>query len=413
MHFGLDALSHGTLFDDQADPGNQIPYPSANIATNYAYVSNSVATPLVPEEALGAFIGEDPNGLWTLSLRDAASIDVGTLNSWKLFLTTLPTTPVTTVKTFSNSTPLAIPDTAATISSTIAVSGAGTVLGRLRLTTNLAHASSGQIEMTLLSPGGRIVTITKQRGGASTNVFAGTMWDDEADPGSPIPYTGNPNLVTDHTYAANTLASPLVVEEALAAFNGENPNGFWTLTLRDVTTSATGTLYGWTIEVGTIRCLPAACPVNCDDANVCTTDICDAGSGCRHAPGPDADGDTVCDAADCAPADAGAFAIPAEVTGLGVSGGTNATISWRSAAPGAGAGTVHQVLRGVVSQLPVGTGGSETCLAAGLSGTSITDNVLPAAGSSFYYLVRGKNTCGRGTYGYATSGAERTSAVCP
>ncbi len=409
---GVDVFN-GTLFDDQADPGGQIPYASAHIVTNYAYVSNSVATPLVPEEALGAFIGEDPNGEWTLSLRDAEPIDVGTLNGWTLFLTTLPTTPLTMVKAFGNSAPLPIPDTAATVSSSITVSGAGTVLGRLRLTTNLAHPSPGQIEMTLSSPAGRVVTIAKQRGGANADVFASTTWDDKADPGSPIPYTDNPNLVTDHTYEANTLASPLVVEEALSAFNGEDPNGVWTLTLRDVATPAEGTLYGWTIEVGTIRCRPASCPVSCDDANVCTIDTCDPGTGCRHAPGPDIDGDTVCDAADCAPSDAGAFAIPAEVGGLGVSGGSSATIHWLSAAPGAGSGTVHQVLRGVVSQLPVGTGGSETCLAEGLPGTSITDDATPVAGSAFYYLVRGENACGAGTYGRTSRDAERTSTACP
>ena len=31
----------------------------------------------------------------------------------------------------------------------------------------------------------------------------------------------------------NQTATPLVPEEALAAFNGENPNGTWTLTISD------------------------------------------------------------------------------------------------------------------------------------------------------------------------------------
>ena len=43
----------------------------------------------------------------------------------------------------------------------------------------------------------------------------------------------NDGLVTDHVYVNNTLASPLVPEEALGAFIGENPNGTWTLTVSD------------------------------------------------------------------------------------------------------------------------------------------------------------------------------------
>jgi hypothetical protein len=51
-------------------------------------VNLTAATPLVPEEALGAFIGENPNGTWTVTIDDDAGGDIGTLNSWSLALTT-------------------------------------------------------------------------------------------------------------------------------------------------------------------------------------------------------------------------------------------------------------------------------------------------------------------------------------
>jgi hypothetical protein len=70
-------------------------------------------------------------------------------------------------------------------------------------------------------------------------------------------------------------------------------------------------------------------------------------------------------------------------------------------------------MRGALRQFPVGTGGSETCLASGVAGASTIEATTPAGGAGFYYLVRGRNVCGSGTYGFATSGAERITTACP
>jgi hypothetical protein len=88
------------------------------------------------------------------------------------------------------------------------------------------------------------------------------------------------------------------------------------------------------------------------------------------------------------------------------------TLRWNSAAPGAGTATVHEVLRGALSQLPVGSGASEVCLASAGVGTTTTDPEGPSQGQGFWYLVRGSNACGVGTYGAATSGT-RVSSACP
>jgi hypothetical protein len=125
----------------------------------------------------------------------------------------------------------------------------------------------------------------------------------------------------------------------------------------------------------------------------------------------DLDGDGVDNGSDCAPSDPSAFAVPGEVAHLTFIDAT--TLHWDSAAPAAGVGTVHQVLRGVLSQLPVGSGVSETCVATGEAGTGYGDATLPAPGTGFWYLVRGKNSCGLGTYGTRSNGTPRTSAACP
>jgi hypothetical protein len=127
---------------------------------------------------------------------------------------------------------------------------------------------------------------------------------------------------------------------------------------------------------------------------------------------PDGDADGVADVCDCAPANPTAFSIPAAVTALKFAS-DKTTLSWNSAAPTSGSGTVHDLVRGSLLELPVGAGGSESCIASGTAAASAQDPAVPANNSGFWYLVRGKNGCGKGSYGRATGGLEEVSASCP
>ncbi|MEW5807642.1 MAG: hypothetical protein AB1756_09900, partial [Acidobacteriota bacterium] len=139
----------------------------------------------------------------------------------------------------------------------------------------------------------------------------------------------------------------------------------------------------------------------------------DYNTGGRYYVGnPDGDSDGMADACDCAPADEGATKAPSEVRNLRL-GWDKKTLTWYSAASGAGQGTVHDVLRFSLSELPVGTGPSETCLASGVEEGRAEDSQSPVAGEGFGYLVRGRNSCGVGTYGFSSDGSERTSDACP
>jgi hypothetical protein len=139
----------------------------------------------------------------------------------------------------------------------------------------------------------------------------------------------------------------------------------------------------------------------------------DYNTGGRYAVGNlDADADGVADACDCAPADGGATKVPSEVGDLRV-GRDKVTLTWYSAASGAGQATVHDVLRSFLGELPVGTGPSETCVASGVAEARAEDPQTPGSGQGFGYLVRGRNSCGIGTYGFASDGAERLSTACP
>jgi hypothetical protein len=124
----------------------------------------------------------------------------------------------------------------------------------------------------------------------------------------------------------------------------------------------------------------------CNDGNPCTlTDVCQEG---------------VCRGLNYTPP-------PVEVDNgvrLSHSGGVT-TVTW-NAAPGS---TSSAVLRGLVSQLPVGPGGGdEVCLDDAVTGASLMDAQDPALDAAYWYLVQGRNACGSGPYG-----PQRASTTCP
>ncbi len=87
-------------------------------------------------------------------------------------------------------------------------------------------------------------------------------------------------------------------------------------------------------------------------------------------------------------------------------------LHWTSDAAHSGSSTNYDVVRGRLDELPVGSGSSETCIEPGSPDTASHDVSMPAVGTGFYYVVRGRNGCATGGYGSATSGAERTSSSC-
>jgi len=62
---------------------------------------------------------------------------------------------------------------------------------------------------------------------------------------------------------------------------------------------------------------------------------------------------------------------------------------------------------------PSVSGSVAVCLASGVPGATISDLSLPTAGSAFYYLIRGRNVCGTGPYGFRSDGSVIVSTACP
>ena len=178
-----------------------------------------------------------------------------------------------------------------------------------------------------------------------------------------------------------------------ASYSWTGPNGFTSTqqnpSLPSATSAASGT-YAVTVNgcssptTTSVTVVPSG--AGCDDGNACTAgDVCGSG---------------ICSGT--------LISAPPETNGVSASA-DKATYSW-SAAPFA---TQYDVVRGSTSALPVGpSAGDEVCF-DNLPGPSLVDPAVPASGSAFWYLSRGENACGIGTYGTQSNGSPRITATCP
>lgn len=257
---GNDDVFNGTVWSDRANPGGQVPYTTnAGLVTDHPYTNLVLASPLVPEESLAAFAGENPNGTWTLTISDDLTGDGGSLDQWSLDLVGFAQPPIVSPpQSFTNNTPLAIPTGPEVVSSTLEVSGLEHPICGVSLNTALQHTFAADLDITLQSPSGSVMTLTTDNGAGNDNVFDGTLWIDTANPGGQVPYTTNQGLVTDHAYTNLVTATPLVPEESFGLFRGENGNGTWTLTISDDLAGDGGSLNSWSLNLITCTCAQPA-----------------------------------------------------------------------------------------------------------------------------------------------------------
>ncbi|MGV6853218.1 MAG: proprotein convertase P-domain-containing protein [bacterium] len=244
---GATGAFFSTYFDDSAISNNTV-----TDATYGGYNGGHAETPLMVESALGAFIGEDPNGTWTIEVVDTApGGPVATLNSWGLEIKSLDKTPDATSVSASSTANSLISDSAA-VTDQLSVSTLGKVICDVDLNTNITHTFSADLDINLKSPQGTIVTITTDNGSDFDDVFNGTLWDDSASENA-----------TDFVYANSVVATSLVPEGAMSAFNGEDPNGNWSLFITDDTAGNDGTLVSWGLDIKTCA---AGAPVAANDS---------------------------------------------------------------------------------------------------------------------------------------------------
>ena len=148
---------------------------------------------------------------------------------------------------------LPIPDNGSVVS--VLTSELAGVVVDVDVTLDLTHPTSDQLDIYLVAPSGRTVTLSTDNGQQFDDVFAGTTFDDQA-PGSP----SAPN-VRNFTYANMVATGPIQPEGALSAMVGEPAMGPWALVVVDDSGGSTGLLRSWSLTLSTLSSLPAAAPV--------------------------------------------------------------------------------------------------------------------------------------------------------
>ena len=127
----------------------------------------------------------------------------------------------------------------------------------------------------------------------------------------------------------------------------------------------------------------------------------------------DQDGDGAGDPCDCAPADESAAAIPLEISNLQLRkriADSRVELNWDSQL------AHYDVITAPIEDFASGTGvGGAKCLVDDLVEPTTDDQLISVTDAlGAYYVVRGKNICGSGTYGSGTDGVVRDPLeACP
>ena len=238
---------NGTIWDDQAPKE----------ATEIVYTDDVPEATLVPEGALGAFIGENPNGDWTLKVEDTNAGDTGTLTRWQLNLT-------------GQDVASGLDDH---VRQRLARRG-DPGLRRRRSGGGNGHQHGDGLRRSRVphrpqpddDPAAR--RLERPRRHAEVAQGHGRDHHDRQRhvrrqrlQRHPLGRLGDRLAVPARAhvrapYVDGNVMPKLNVEGALAAFIGENPNGVWTLSVKDDAAGDTGTLQSWQLDIAAT----AGCP---------------------------------------------------------------------------------------------------------------------------------------------------------
>ena len=164
--------------------------------------------------ALSTLRGRSTRGAWTLNVRDLAPRDVGRLQRWGLDIGAAAALPNVVVLKESPGT--AIPDNAAAgITRTLANAQAFT-LASVEVAVEISHSWVGDLEVSLVSPGGSTVPLHTRAGGSTRDLVA--------------------------TYTAATTPG-------LGALAGQPAAGNWKLRVADREAQDVGKLNGWRLTL--------------------------------------------------------------------------------------------------------------------------------------------------------------------
>ncbi|HEX2837817.1 MAG TPA: DVUA0089 family protein [Phycisphaerales bacterium] len=152
---------------------------------------------------------------------------------------------------FTRSSSLNIPDTP-TVTDTLVVSGGPAAITDVNVTITLSHADLSQLDILLIPPGGSQYLVLCADAASIPGTLDHTRFDDAACGGL---YTGTAPFHASFRPKGGivipylgTIPPPPQWMTSLAALNGTDANGPWTLLIDDDTDGGTGVLQSWSLE---------------------------------------------------------------------------------------------------------------------------------------------------------------------
>lgn len=171
------------------------------------------------------------------------------------------------VQNFSVSGPISLPDAQQTLPSTIFVSGFETEVADVNVTLHgLSHGVANDLDVLLVGPQGQTALILSDVGDSANNVTL--LLDDQAprqvpSAGALSSGTFQPtNFTSGDSFSPPAPTSPSTGSE-LGVFNSTDPNGTWSLHIRDDSPQSAnpGTLAGgWSLLITSANGVPNAEP---------------------------------------------------------------------------------------------------------------------------------------------------------
>jgi subtilisin-like proprotein convertase family protein len=168
-------------------------------------------------------------------------------------------------QTFDVSGPIAIPDGGQSLPSTIAVSGFETEVADVNVTLfGITHGAVNDLDFLLVSPGGQSAVIVSDVGSNANN--ATLALDDQE-----VSQISSAGALTTGTFQPTNFQSgdsfsppapqPTPSNSKLGVFNSTDPNGTWSLHIRDDNFGTTGSLTGgWSLIITSANGVPNASP---------------------------------------------------------------------------------------------------------------------------------------------------------
>ncbi|WKL46524.1 zinc-dependent metalloprotease family protein [Flavobacterium pectinovorum] len=141
-------------------------------------------------------------------------------------------TASTTCNLYSFGSSFSIPTSSTYTTRTITVPSSASTVSNVSVNINVTHARFSDLEIEIVSPSGTVARLLN-KGCANTNSTMSLQFDDSG-------------VALD---CAKTTTQIVLPVDALAAFNGENPQGPWTLRVRDAVSGSFGTINSASINI--------------------------------------------------------------------------------------------------------------------------------------------------------------------